>query len=101
MREERTMSFRVARSTDEEQLAGWLVKVLAATLQEEPTSVRMDVPLWEYGVDSLVVATLLAEIDDQLGVWVDPADVPSGITLEELASIVMASGEVEEGSDVA
>lgn len=101
MREESAGSFRLTRGTQKEELTGWLVTVLAETLQEEPGSLRHDVALWEYGVDSLVVATLLAEIDDRLGVWVDPTDVPSGLTLGELAAVVVDSGELEERTDVA
>jgi acyl carrier protein len=87
-------------TSEEEQLAGWLVGVLADAVQADPASVQQDVPLWEYGADSLVVATLLAEIDDQRDVWVDPADVPPGSTLRELAAIVVSSTEIEEESDV-
>lgn len=84
-------------------LADWLVTTLSETLQADPRSIRRDVPLWEYGVDSLVAATLIAEVEDELGVYVDPADVPPGISLDELAAIVLESGELaaEERSHVA
>jgi len=94
---------RGSRAHDE--LRQWLVGVLAETLQTDPQSIRWDVPLWEYGMDSLVAATLLAELDDELGVWVDPADVRPGISLDELAAIVLESAHgrfvAEEDSDVA
>lgn len=77
----------------------WLVRALAEMLEADAASVRREVPLWEYGVDSLVATTLLAEIDDELGVWVDPTDVPPGISLDELAAIVLQSAE--EDDDVA
>lgn len=86
-----------------DELADWLVEALGETLQADPRSIRRDLPLWEYGVDSLVAATLIAEVEDELGVWVDPLDVPPGISLDELAAIVLASGQLaaEETSDVA
>jgi acyl carrier protein len=90
------------RSREQDDLADWLVTALGETLQTDPRSIRRDVPLWEYGVDSLVAATLIAEVEDQLGVWVDPVDVPPGISLDELAAIVLESGQLAaEGSDVA
>jgi acyl carrier protein len=88
---------------DHAELAEWLVTALGETLQTDPRSIRRDVPLWEYGVDSLVAATLIAEVEDALGVWVDPGEVPPGITLDELAAIVLESAQLaaEEQSDVA
>src|SRR5215217_3590968 len=88
---------------EHDQLADWLVTALGETLQMDPRSIRRDVPLWEYGVDSLVAATLIGEVEDELGVWVDPVDVPPGISLDELAAIVLESGRLaaEERSDVA
>lgn len=74
---------------EHDDLAEWLVNALGETLQTDPRSIRRDVPLWEYGVDSLVAATLIAEVEDELGVWVDPVDVPPGISLDELAVIVL------------
>ena len=83
-----------------ENLVEWLVCTLSETLQTDPRSVRREVPLWEYGVDSLVAATLIAEVEDEFQVWVDPADVPPGISLDELAAIVLANVQlaVEEQS---
>jgi acyl carrier protein len=54
-------------------------------------------------VDSLVAATLIAEVEDALGVWVDPGEVPPGISLDELAAIVLENAQLaaEEQSDVA
>jgi acyl carrier protein len=91
-----------SHDSEHDELAEWLVTALGETLQTHPGSIRRDVPLWEYGVDSLVAATLIAEVEDELGVWVDPADVPPGISLDELAAIVLESRHyAAEGSDVA
>jgi acyl carrier protein len=89
--------------SDASELARWLIELLAETLQADAGSIRSDAPLWEYGMDSLVAATLLAEINDELAVWVDPADVPPGISVDDLVSIVMDSARLatEEDIDVA
>ncbi len=86
-----------------EDVAAWLAGVLAEVVSADPASVRRDVPLWDYGVDSLVAATLVAEVEDELGVVVDPGDVPPGITLDELAEVVLDCRlpDAEESSDVA
>ena len=88
---------------EHDDLAEWLVTALGETLQKDPRSIQRHVPLWEYGVDSLVAATLIAEVEDELGVWVDPVEVPPGISLDELAALILENGQlaVEERSDVA
>ena len=86
-----------------DELAGWLVEALGETLQADPgrsaATCRCGSTVWTLSS----VATLIAEVEDELGVWVDPLDVPPGISLDELAAIVLASGQLaaEETSDVA
>jgi acyl carrier protein len=92
--------------TDARRIADWLSQVLAEAVQLDPESIRSDVPLQEYGMDSLISAMLLAEIEDGLEVLLDPAELPTVMSLDELATIVVAHGAApgyltREDADVA
>jgi acyl carrier protein len=84
-----------------DEVLEWLVTALADTLQADNCVIDPDVPLAEFGADSLVVATMLAQIEDELGVWVEPAYVPNGVTLRELADVVEQCRGAEEERHVA
>jgi acyl carrier protein len=56
-------------STD---IATWLAGQLASYLDIQPEQLDMDLPLAEYGLDSVYALNLCGEIEDSLGVAVEP-----------------------------
>lgn len=96
----RTNALRRARL---DEISAWLRHRIADSVQLPPESVRPDVPMSTYGVDSLLGVMMLTEIEDGLGVLVDPDDIPQAMTLHDLAHLVLRaeSDEFQEESDVA
>ncbi len=86
-----------------DEVSRWLRLRLAESAQLPPESVRPDVPMSTYGVDSLLAVMMLTEIEDGLGVLVDPDDIPPAITVHDLAQLVLLaeSDDSQEESDVA
>ncbi|MGE6758923.1 acyl carrier protein [Corallococcus interemptor] len=55
-----------------ESLSGWLSSRIAAYVQRRPDEIRADVPLAEYGLDSVYALTLAGDLEDHLGLSLDP-----------------------------
>jgi acyl carrier protein len=53
-------------------LQAWLTERVAKYVQRAPEEIKPDVPLTEYGLDSVYALTLSGDIEDHLGVSVDP-----------------------------
>jgi len=97
------MSSNPAHTARRRQLIDWLRERLSESVQLPPEAVRSDLPLSIYGVDSLLGVMMLTEIEDGLGVLIDPDDVPPAMTLDDLAELVLAAGSngEQERSDAA
>ena len=97
------MSSNARRRARLDEIGRWLRLRLADSVQLPPETIRIDVPMTMYGVDSLLGVMMLTEIEDDLGVVVDPDDVPPAMTLQDLAQLVLLaeSAEYGEESDVA
>ena len=97
------MSSNARRRARLDEISRWLRLRLADSVQLPPESVRPDVPMSMYGVDSLLGVMMLTEIEDGLGVLVDPDDIPPAMTLHDLSRLVLLaeSDEFQEESDVA
>ncbi len=67
----------------------WLRDRLADSLQVDPDRIHAAAPLTSYGLDSMLSAMLLTEIEDTVGVLVDPAALPPGMSLDDLTRIVL------------
>ena len=66
-----------ARPIDETE---WLIEKLAGFLRIPPSSVDIDRPLAEYGLDSVYALTLCGDMEDEFGIVVEPTmawDYPS------------------------
>ena len=85
------------------EIERWLQGRLAESIQVASERVRVDAPLATYGFDSLVGVMMLTEIEDRLGVVLDPDEIGPGMTLRDLASLVgrVEARPDEEESDVA
>jgi acyl carrier protein len=54
------------------ELEGWLLDKVAAYVRQPRGSIRPDTPLTEYGLDSVYALTLVGDIEDHLGLSLDP-----------------------------
>jgi len=55
-----------------EALQEWLAGRVATYVQRTPEEIKTDVPLSEYGLDSVYALTLSGDIEDHLGLSLDP-----------------------------
>ncbi|MDH6579755.1 acyl carrier protein [Kitasatospora sp. MAP5-34] len=69
----------------EYELLGWLTACLGRQLPHRTRRVDIDVPLAEYGVDSVVALGLYGEIEDAFGLRLDPGVVFEHPTVHRLA----------------
>lgn len=82
-----------------DEVASWLRTRLSDSLRVSPEAIRPDAPLALYGMDSLIGAMMLTEIQDEWGVLVDPSDVPPGMTIDDLADLVLVACDSAETID--
>jgi len=73
-----------------EGVGGWLVDRVAFYLKLTPEEVDPQIGLADYGLDSVYAFTLCAEIEDTLGVPVEPTLIWDVDTLAALTEHVMA-----------
>ncbi|MFD7303737.1 acyl carrier protein [Streptomyces pharetrae] len=69
-------------------LRDWLVARIAEHLRMSPADVAADVPLSTYGLDSVYALTVAADIEDRLGVTVDPTVLWDNPTVDALCRAV-------------
>lgn len=55
-----------------DEVREWLRGCVAAHVQRPVAEIRTDLPLSEYGLDSVYVLGLCAEIEDEYGIEVEP-----------------------------
>jgi acyl carrier protein len=53
-------------------IAQWLTSRVASYLDTEPSEVDPDLPLAEYGLDSVYALSLCGEIEDELNITAEP-----------------------------
>lgn len=71
-----------------EHCTAWLRGRIADSLQLPAADLGDDVPLTMYGLDSLLTAVVLADVEDWLGVDLDPSAMPAQPTLRELGRAI-------------
>ncbi|MEZ7154948.1 acyl carrier protein [Streptomyces sp. MAD19A] len=75
---------------DPQAMRDWLVARLAEHLRMSPDEIRPDMPLSEYGLDSLYALTVATEIEDHLGLTVDPTMMWDNPTVDALIEAITA-----------
>ncbi|GAB6043143.1 acyl carrier protein [Endothiovibrio diazotrophicus] len=68
----------------EDSLRHWLAERVADYVQKQPQDIEPNVPLAEYGLDSVFALTLSGDIEDHLGLVLEPTvmwDYPTVGTL--------------------
>ncbi|SMB77770.1 acyl carrier protein [Deinococcus hopiensis] len=58
--------------TKQQELSTWLTEKVAEYVQREPGEIDASTPLSNYGLDSVYSVNLCGELEDKLGVYVDP-----------------------------
>ena len=56
----------------EDNLQAWLAQRVATYVRRSPEEIEPDVPLAEYGLDSVYALTLSGDIEDYLGLSLEP-----------------------------
>ncbi|MEU9291695.1 acyl carrier protein [Streptomyces sp. NPDC048275] len=86
-------SFAVEKSTPNlsaEELSVWLTERIAAHLEMPADDIRPDEPLGAYGLDSIYALTVVAEIEDHLGVTLEPTVMWDEPTVAGLVDVISA-----------
>lgn len=78
-----------------ESLTAWLTERLAVHARVNPDTIQPDVPMASYGLDSVTTVTLLVEIEDELGLALDPNVPWEYPTIEALTGYL--TGEAQQG----
>lgn len=76
--------------TESSQLQPWLTKLAAGYLEIPAERVQTDVPLADYGLDSVYALTLLSSIEEELGLSLDDTVIWDHPTIEALAVFLAA-----------
>ncbi|MCW8102734.1 acyl carrier protein [Streptomyces tauricus] len=88
----------VTDAAENDDLRDWLVARVAEHLRKPAADIRPDVPLSDYGLDSVYALSVAAEIEDHLGFAVDPTMMWDNPTIEALLAAI---GEEHARSDAA
>ncbi|MET8666618.1 acyl carrier protein [Streptomyces tendae] len=86
------------RSADALRL--WVARHVAVQARLPHTEVRADVPLAEYGLDSLYAVTLAADLEDGLGIELEPTVALEHQTIGDLVDFVLGELEKERAEGV-
>lgn len=73
-----------------QEVRDWLRECVAAHVRHPGAQIQDDVPLSQYGLDSVYVLGLCAEIEDHYGIEMDPALLWDHQCLGPLADAVFA-----------
>lgn len=72
-----------------ETLQEWLAGRVATYVQKAPEDIKTNVPLAEYGLDSVYALTLSGDIEDHLGLTLDPTLMWDHPTIDALARVLL------------
>jgi acyl carrier protein len=72
-------------ATAESPVAQWLIDRITFYDQVDASTITLDAPLAELGLDSIYVLTLCGDIEDAYGLAIDPTFFADFTTLRDLA----------------
>ncbi|MEU0229179.1 acyl carrier protein [Streptomyces sp. NPDC006284] len=72
------------------ELTAWLTERIATHLEMPAEDIRTDEPLGAYGLDSIYALTVVAEIEDHLGVTLEPTVMWDEPTVAGLVDLILA-----------
>ncbi|MEU1473469.1 acyl carrier protein [Streptomyces sp. NPDC005761] len=73
-----------------EELTSWLKERIAEHVQLSPEEIDPAVPLANYGLDSLYALTVVTQIEDHLGLTLEPTVMWDAPTLDALVEVIRA-----------
>jgi acyl carrier protein len=78
-----------------EEASSWLIDRVAYYVRLQPGEIAADVPLADYGLDSVYAFSLSADIEDEFGVTADPTLLWDFETVAALAEYLVNGGSQE------
>jgi acyl carrier protein len=79
-----------------ESLRRWLTECVAGHLRRPAAEIGTDQPLSSYGLDSVYVLSVAAELEDHLGLSLDPTVMWDNPTIDALSEVLVQ--ELERAS---
>jgi acyl carrier protein len=71
-----------------ENLSDWLVDKVAFYLQKSTSEIKTDQPLSGYGLDSVYAVSLCGDLEDILGIYVEPTLAWDYPTIDEIVNFL-------------
>ncbi len=75
-----------------QELADWLTTKVAGYLNVAPTTIDIDTPLADCGIDSVMAMTLCADLECERGLAVDTTVVWDHPTIDAIATYLVGEG---------
>lgn len=69
-----------------EEIAGWLLEKIAKETKLEPSFIAADTPFDRFGLDSIVIVTLVDDLEQWLNVSLDPTIFWEYPSIEEVST---------------
>lgn len=88
---------RTGTSRPARELREWLILRVAEYAERQPGEIQPDVSLAEYGLDSMYALMLCGDIEDHLGLTVDPTVAWDYSTIDALTGFL--DGELDRAND--
>ena len=82
---------RSTSTPTEAELGSWLTERVATYLQRNPDEIDADVPLSDYGLDSVYALTLSGDIEDRLSIPVEPSILWDNPSIRALLRALMVA----------
>lgn len=76
-------------TTSPEDLRSWLIQRIAEHLEKEPADVDTDATFEAQGLDSMAALTLCDDIEDEMGLVVEPTLAWDHPTIDELTGFLL------------
>ncbi|MDX2599665.1 acyl carrier protein [Streptomyces caniscabiei] len=81
-----------------EELEKWLVKCVGEYVPDLDEPVDPDQQLGEYGLDSIAVVAFTADVEDRLGIQLEPTAVWDHPTVSRLARYLLSERERQQSA---
>jgi len=79
----------IKQEKNQESLNTWLTERVSTYVKRKPEEIKMDVPLSEYGLDSVYALTISGDIEDYLGISIEPTIMWDFPTIEKLSKVLV------------
>ena len=73
-----------------EEIENWLRARIAAEINAQPGAIALNIPFANYGLDSIVIVTIVSDLEEQLKTSLDPTIFWEYPTIETLTEWLAA-----------